>query len=503
MSLSDGQSLELMNSSLSSVITTEQELSEPNFSPTVTFEEALVIVNNLLFAQKDRYLSEAEITVMRGAWDNRDFVEIAENSPHTLNYLQRRLAPQLWHLLSEVIGDGEQVFKRKLRPILEQVTKKYYAQHTSNAEQTSPIKNFVPIIRGQLPDVSSFYGRIQELSQLKELIIKQRCISLIGAPGIGKSSLAAKLLTELNVEPKPIFDCLIWKSVTHAPRVQDLVTELIELIQPLEPSLDLPEYTQAMVTALIKQLQSRRCLIVLDGFEALFRASNLEQRLEYRIFFRRLLEEQHQSCLVLTCRNLPDEFNLLIRTKSPINCFKIQGLDADAAMQLLAAQGLTDEEKCRDLINTYRGNPLELETIIERIHHFFAGSAEVFFKYKTTFISNEFQAMLDEVFGEVLSLVQRQIMIYIAEEIASDVKSISFTKLLSEINHKQRTSISTSEIVKALEKLETLSLIESVKDPVTKEISFTLQPVIKKYILTDPQGLVCVSHALPNLAVAS
>jgi hypothetical protein len=63
--------------------------------------------------------------------------------------------------------------------------------------------------------------------------------------------------------------------------------------------------------------------------------------------------------------------------------------------------------------------------------------------------------------------------------------------------------VSTLELIKALENLEKQSLIESNKNPVTKEISFTLQPVIKKYILTDPQGLVRVSDALPNLAVAS
>ena len=61
--------------------------------------------------------------------------------------------------------------------------------------------------------MSSFYGRVQELSRLKELAIKQRCILLVGAAGIGKSTLAAKLLEELSLESQPRFDCLIWKSV--------------------------------------------------------------------------------------------------------------------------------------------------------------------------------------------------------------------------------------------------------------------------------------------------
>jgi hypothetical protein len=45
-------------------------------------------------------------------------------------------------------------------------------------------------------------------------------------------------------------------------------------------------------------------------------------------------------------------------------------------------------------------------------------------------------------------------------------------------------------LITDLEKLERLSLIESGKDNTTKEITFTLQPVVKKYIKTDPAGLV-------------
>jgi hypothetical protein len=126
-----------------------------------------------------------------------------------------------------------------------------------------------------------------------------------------------------------------------------------------------------------------------------------------------------------------------------------------------------------------------------------------FFENQTTFVSSELEAMLDKMFSQVLSEIQRQIMIYLADEIASNSQSISFVKLLTNINQKQKASLSTSELVKALEKLERLSLLESIKHPITKEISFTLQPVIKKYILTDPQGLVHTLDALPTLANAS
>lgn len=502
MDFSAGQELKLPEPCLSPVITIEQKILEQSFSGTVTFEEALVVLDDLLFAKIDRHLSEAEITVLEGAWNDCDYEEIAESSPYSLNYLQRRLAPKLWDVISETIG--ERVSKKKLRDFLQKVThKKYQPQFGSNKEQAHLVKDLVQIIKGQPPDVSSFYGRTEELTHLKELIVKQRCISLIGVAGIGKSALAAKLIEELSLESQSRFDFLIWRSVIHAPPVQNLVADLIELIQPSKSSSCSPEYTQEMISVLINQLQSHRCLLVLDAADALFQKNNGEQRLEYGIFFRRLAEEKHQSCLLLTSQVLPEEFDNLRRTKRPVQYLRLEGLDIDAAMQLLTTKGLNNQEKCKDLIKIYCGNPLDLETVVERINHFFAGSTEKFFEYSTTFITSEFQEMLDQMFGHVLSQLQRQIMIYLAEEIASNRDSISFVKLLSDLNQKYGVSGSTSELVKALEKLEMHSLIETRKDNLTKEVKFTLQPVINKYIKTDPLGLVYTSDTLSKLAVAS
>ncbi|MBW4455622.1 MAG: AAA family ATPase [Nostoc indistinguendum CM1-VF10] len=495
---------ELNSPALSSVIPKGRREGQTSLA-TVNFEAALLVVDNLVFAKRGKHLSEAEIIVLKGAWDDDDYEEVAENSPYSLNYLQRRIAPPLWDLLSEAIGGGERVGKKKLRRILlEQVTKKYPIQSVSIAKQRPSGNKLVQVTGSYLPDISSFYGRKKELTHLKELVIEQRCVSLVGVPGIGKSALAAKLLTELSIESQPKFDCFIWKSVSYAPLIQDLIADLIELTQPIEPEPGLPKSTQAMLTVLIKQLQSQRYFIVLDECEALFQTSNLEDRLEYKLFFRRLVEEQHESCLFLTSRVWPNEFDVLIEADRPIQYLKLEGLDPDAAMQFLSALGLCNEEKrCSQLIQTYRGNPLELKAVSNRIHHFFASSTEKFFQDPTTLVSSRFQEMLNKLFGQGLSKIQRQIMIYLADKIVLNFQYISFNKLLMELNQTHKISISTSELITALEGLEKNSLIESSKDPTTKEISFTLQPVIKKYITTDPLGLVHTSNASPTLAIAS
>jgi hypothetical protein len=495
----------LKYTSAPSVVPEQQRLPEQMFLVPITFEEALAVANHLVLAERHTYLSEAEILVIKGAWNNKEYQELSKNSTYSLNYLQRRVAPPLWDIFSKTIGNGERIVKKNLRYFLEQVTKKYKCKHILDKEQTHPTNNLVQIIGSKLPDVSNFYGREQDLTRLKELVVRQRCVLLVGAAGIGKSALAAKLVEEFSIKPRSTFDCLIWKSVAHAPLIEELITDLIKLIKPLESFSNSPEHSnKAMISVLIKQLQSRPYLLVLDASEALFQRNNLQQQLEYKLFFRRLSEELSDSCVLLTSRIFPDEIESLIAAELPIDFMRVEGLEMNAALQLLSSKGLSDNKKCNKLIKIYRGNPTELKAVVNRIHHFFASSTEKFLENPTTLVSDQLQEMLNQIFSQqLLSETQRQIMVYLADELALSPKPVNFAKLLIDMNNKQKESVSTSELIRALESLEKDSLIESNKNPVTKEISFTLQPVIKKYILTDPKGLVRVSDPSSNLAIAS
>ena len=488
MNFSTGQKSPTPSTSRKTQKINRQELKKQTFSELLIFEEALIIVDHLVFTQRHRHLSTAEIIVLKGAWFDKEYEEIAENSRFSLNYLQRSIAPRLWDMLSEIMGSETPVGKKRLRSFLEEIATNYHTKLTSNTKQTS--LNMLVIQGDKPPDVSSFFGRQEDLAYLKNSALKQQCITLTGVAGIGKSALAVKLLAEISIEAQPRFSHLIWKSLARGPLIQDLVSDLIELIQPQEP---LPEYTQEKISLLLKQMHIHRCLIVLDADDAdnaLFRQQSLEQRREYEIFFRRLVEERHQSCLLLTSRALPRELEDLIATKRSIQEIKIGGLDLDAAMELLSTHGLTNFEKCSELIETYRGSPSELEVAANRIYRFF-GSTENFLANKTTFISPQLQTMLNQMFGQVLSSHLQQIVIYLAKEIDSNSKFIGFHQILSHLNQNHPiTESTTSALVTALEELEKQSLIEVNRHSTTKEISFTLRPAIKKYILTDPLGLV-------------
>ncbi|MDB9371021.1 NB-ARC domain-containing protein [Nodularia spumigena CS-586/05] len=457
-------------------IQSSYQYTEDDDLQTLTLEEALSVLNELVSKARGKPLSEPEITVVRGAWNGQNYEKMSENSSYSQNYLQRRVATILFDTLTEIIGNGEQVCKRNLRTCLE-------AFMSQDA-----------IYGSQIPDVSSFYGREAELILLKELIKKQHCVSLVGVAGIGKSSLAAKLITDISTNKILGFDYLIWKSVAHIPPIEDLVTELLEI---LDPEFVQPHHTQASITHLLKYLQKKRCLIVLDDLELL--GQNFEQKLDYLFFIRRVVEETHQSCLILTSRVLLDEFDDLLNAKRPFQFIKLEGLDTNASMQFLFDRGLTDPKKCHQLIQTYRGNPSELAAVIDRIYHLF-GSTEIFFENPTTLVSKKLENILNEIVGQVLQNIHKQILIYLAEKVVGGSELISITTILN--NFKRKNTISTLDVVKALEILEKMSLIETVKNPVTQEISFTLQPVIKKYVTTDTRNLINDSNP-SNLKMAS
>ncbi len=477
-------------------------------SPDITFEQAFKVLDDLVYAHRHEHLTKAEIVIVEGVWGGIDYKEISRRSQYTTNYLQRIVAPKLWDFLSEVLGKGEQVGKKNLRYFLE---REVIIANPSFTVNSKPVLSQYQV-SGQLmgdppPDVTHFYGRDTELANLKQLIAHNQCVSLIGALGIGKSALAAKLLEVVSTEPDLGFNCCIWKSVAPGLSFEELLTQLIGLFG-LHSEPDMPTYTQAKVSALLKHLQSQRCLLVLDITEVVSQGLKIDPRWntieseEFKLFLRRIVEERHQSCLVLTSREPWPTLVLLERSKRPIRLIKLKGLETAAAIQLLQAKRLTSQEKWPTLIQTYRGNPLLLEDVASRIQRFFGGSVDQFLGLKTTMENIVFQAMLDQQFGESgqLGTLEQQIMVYLAEELAKSPEPIILTKVLSDLRSLLASSVSTSDLFRALEVLEVRSLIETTSDKDTGEARFSLQPLIKKYLIKAPSGVVRESYPTPRSA---
>lgn len=470
----------------------------------MNYEEALKEIDDLVFAKTGRRLDQLEKIVLEAAWEDKDYSEIASlDLPYSLDHLRSNVGRSLWLLLTGVLGSGEKVTKKRLREIVERrmATRVYYSiSGISQKVQVKTGDTSSRVLGEQPPNVSRFYGRVDELKELRGLIAKNRCVALVGTAGIGKSTLAAKLILEIEADPDSGFDCLCWKYIRSDFSPHDLVTELIGLLaSPSKQKPDLPPYTQGRISVLIDCLKSRRCLLVLDGVDAgrarstVSRgdAKKFQRHLEFRILFERLMEEEHQSCCVLTGRERLNGIDTLKNKRGPGSWLEVKGLNLEEAKQILRANNLKDEEEWEGLIKKYGAIPLALEIVSSEIQKNFNGRIGEFYKF-TSLTANLFQGTLDEQFQATnfLGSLERQIIVYLAEALQEQTDLLPQATFLSGLKAKIESSVSTSELLEKIEFLRNLSLIERSENVSTGEVFFSLQPLLKRYVIRSRESLL-------------
>ncbi len=328
---------------------------------------------------------------------------------------------------------------------------------------------------GEAPDVSVFYGRHEELTRLEQWIVQDHCrlLVLLGMGGIGKTAVCVRLTEQIQYE----FEYVIWRNLRHAPPFEAILADLISFLSNQQE-------TQADLSRLVKYFRLSRCLVVLDEADAILRPGNpvghyREGYEEYGELLRRVGEERHQSCLVLTSREKPREIESQEGKRQPVRSLQLSSL-GEAAEEILREKELFyQEEKWQILIKLYRGNPLALKLVSTTIQDLFGGSVSNFLEHNTIVINNDFRQILEQHFIR-LSDLEKKIMY----ELAIHTEPIPLSQLAENIS----LTVSKSEIIEALDSLARRSLIE--KSKVADEVLFTLQPVVMKYVKrTYPKGL--------------
>src|SRR5437588_6197382 len=186
---------------------------------------------------------------------------------------------------------------------------------------------------GAALDVSVLYGRSQELAQLEQWLLSERCrlVALLGMGGIGKTSLAVKLTQQVTSH----FDCVLWRSLYNAPTLDDVLRDWLQVLSP-QRLLDPSEELEHLLALLLEQLQARRCLLVLDNLETLLQVGVLQggYRLGYEGYgtlLARLAQTTHRSCLLLTCRELVSELAIASGREAPVRLLRLAGLELPAS----------------------------------------------------------------------------------------------------------------------------------------------------------------------------
>lgn len=324
---------------------------------------------------------------------------------------------------------------------------------------------------GEAVDVSLFYGRTEELTKLEQWIIQDNCrlVALLGMGGIGKTSLSIKLAQTIQDK----FEYVIWRSLRNAPAIQEILAEFIKFVSN-QQATDLPEEVGARISLLIDYLRASRCLVVLDNAESILQGGDKAGEYrdgyeEYGELFRRIGGVSHQSCLIITSREKPQEIASSEGETLPVRSLQLTGLKARDGEEIFLFKQLSGtEDEQKTLIDFYQGNPLALKIISTTIKELFDGSISEFLAQESV-VFGKIRDVLDQQFNR-LSDLEREVMYWLA------INREPVT--LSELREDIVSLASPSKLVEALESLVRRSLIEKVIR------SFTLQNVVMEY-MTD------------------
>ncbi|MDY6784445.1 MAG: NB-ARC domain-containing protein [Cyanobacteriota bacterium] len=334
---------------------------------------------------------------------------------------------------------------------------------------------------GEAPEILSFYGRAAELSQLERWITQERCkvVSLLGMGGMGKTSLAVVLADQISEQ----FDYLFWRSLYNGPPIEEILTDLIQLLSPRQ-SVNIPQDFNGQLGQLMNDLRSTRCLIVLDNVESILsdeaaRAGCYRSDYsDYGEFFRRISLQRHQSCLLLTSR---EELAELVPLKGrKVRSFQLSGLSRVEGQSIFRELGAfsASEEQWQKLVEHYAGNPLALKIVAAAIRDLLNSNI-----VKTLELLQQESSIFDEIYDLLeqqfnrLSEQEQEVMYWLA--IARE--PVTFDELQGDIFPPE----SRRNLLKTLKSLKERSLLE------TYPTGFTQQPVVMEYISDRFIAQVC------------
>lgn len=387
------------------------------------------------------------------------------------------------------------------------------SRNSGNAAASHPANSSSASFRryddwGDAPEASACDGRSLEIAQMAQWILQEQCrlVLLTGLAGIGKTSLAAKF-ARLHDDQ---FEIVIWRSLSTAPRVQDLIVDLLQVFSD-KPVLPNSVRLDSQLLELLNYLRSHRCLIVLDGLEAMMSdvpevtAPHLPSFCPdstYARFFRSIGKTDHKSCLLLTSREKPKEMMALETSHPRARNLLVRGLCCEEAKAMLQSHfpWIDNKSDWDRFIERYSGNPLALKTAASMMQTAFDGNLHAFlsFLHKSTFIFQDIQDAFNQQFCRLSAIEQRVIC-----SLATSHQPLSLTDLKTELTY----STTAIDLLQAIAALHHRCLIEKLHDRFG-EPCFTPTSIVRDYIIHQieasgslktptPQGLTSIIAQLP------
>jgi WD40 repeat protein len=229
----------------------------------------------------------------------------------------------------------------------------------------------------------------------------------------------------------------------------------------------------ARLDKLITHLQ-QRTLLILDNCESILAGGNhcgdyREGYENYDQLLQRLGQESHQSCVVITGRELPRRLNLADGAESNSQrILSLKGLETSEGNLMLRQMDISTglDSSLQQLVERYDGNPLALNIVAAIIQQLFGGDVANFLAQAPVLFGNIYELLAQQF--QRLSELEKQIMVWLA----INREWLSLSQLSEDLWPK----VSQRLVMDALLSLQQRSLIEANRG------YFTLQPVVMEFV---------------------
>ncbi|MEH2303593.1 MAG: tetratricopeptide repeat protein [Nostoc sp.] len=387
------------------------------------------------------------------------------------------------------------------------------------AELRSPPKTTTTTGKGlvlnpAIPSVPVWKGRDELLQQLQAKLLQlenpPKVLALIGQGGIGKTSLAVKLLEALavnlqsrNLTDSP-YDCVIYFKAQEGTSFDDVAEFL--LINGLGiQTADTLRTADEKIAKIIEGLAQTRTLVVLDNLESILQPANHPQAgraisPDWGKLLNALVYQQHQSQTLLTSREVPaDLADIRYEGAEPdselVYIERISGVATVAGVEILRQRQLKD-------------SVADLQWISERVegHVFLLTQLAAIGKDKPGYlrkhpelVTKKAEPILREQLARQSEAARDLLSRMCVLRVGIDIRGLTFLRLYNDYWWqsprfwmtsllKRNITLTESEINKTkviVERLVDSSLIQSRYDEQKYEVFYDLHRVIVEFLQAE------------------